>query len=107
MGVTLCGYGVQVDFIFSNLLRDVNQPEVRASLMGLDEHLCRVTCDGETTTGSGNRSALLPALRRRLDPHGTRGIRVQQDGPNRVEILVPTGDASEYEQVKKVRCLVL
>lgn len=30
---------------------DVNQPEVRASLVGLDEHLCRVTCEGETTTG--------------------------------------------------------
>ncbi len=30
---------------------DVNDPEVRASLMGLDEHLCRVTCDGETVTG--------------------------------------------------------
>ncbi len=30
---------------------DVNQPAVRASLMGLDEHLCRITCDGETTTG--------------------------------------------------------
>jgi hypothetical protein len=24
---------------------------VRASLVGLDEHLCRVTCEGETTTG--------------------------------------------------------
>ncbi|MGY9075468.1 MAG: hypothetical protein ACKVHU_21255 [Acidimicrobiales bacterium] len=30
---------------------DVNKPEVRASLVGLDEHLCRITCDGETTTG--------------------------------------------------------
>ena len=30
---------------------DVNVPEVRASLVGLDEHLCRVTCNGETTTG--------------------------------------------------------
>ncbi|MFT7599208.1 MAG: hypothetical protein ACI8TP_002137 [Acidimicrobiales bacterium] len=30
---------------------DVNDPEVRASLKGLDEHLCRITCDGETTTG--------------------------------------------------------
>ncbi len=30
---------------------DVNEPEVRARLAGLDEHLCRVTCDGETTTG--------------------------------------------------------
>lgn len=30
---------------------DVNVPEVRGSLVGLDEHLCRVNCDGETTTG--------------------------------------------------------
>lgn len=30
---------------------DVNQPDVRAGLAGLDEHLCRVTCDGETATG--------------------------------------------------------
>ena len=30
---------------------DVNVPEVRASIVGLDEHLCRVTCDGESTTG--------------------------------------------------------
>lgn len=30
---------------------DVTRPEVRARLAGLDEHLCRVTCDGETTTG--------------------------------------------------------
>ncbi|MDH4148461.1 MAG: hypothetical protein OEY23_25170 [Acidimicrobiia bacterium] len=30
---------------------DCNLAEVRASLVGLDEHLCRVTCDGETTTG--------------------------------------------------------
>jgi hypothetical protein len=30
---------------------DVNQPDVRTRLAGLDEHLCRVTCDGETTTG--------------------------------------------------------
>jgi hypothetical protein len=30
---------------------DVTRPEVRARLAGLDEHLCRVTCDGETATG--------------------------------------------------------
>jgi hypothetical protein len=30
---------------------DVNDPEVRAGLAGLDEHLCRVTCDDETATG--------------------------------------------------------
>ena len=30
---------------------DVNRPEVRAALAGLDEHLCRVTCDGEVATG--------------------------------------------------------
>jgi hypothetical protein len=30
---------------------DVNDPVVRTSIAGLDEHLCRVTCDGETTTG--------------------------------------------------------
>ncbi len=30
---------------------DVNIPDVRRALAGLDEHLCRVTCDGETTTG--------------------------------------------------------
>lgn len=30
---------------------DVNDAAVRASLVGLDEHLCRVTCGDETTTG--------------------------------------------------------
>ena len=30
---------------------DVTSAEVRSRLMGLDEHHCEVTCDGETTTG--------------------------------------------------------
>ena len=30
---------------------DVTRPEVRSAIAGLDEHLCRVTCDGEVTTG--------------------------------------------------------
>jgi hypothetical protein len=30
---------------------DVNDPEVRQSLAGLDQHHCRVTCDGEVTYG--------------------------------------------------------
>ena len=30
---------------------DVTRPEVRAQLIGLDEHQCEVTCDGETTVG--------------------------------------------------------
>lgn len=30
---------------------DVRTPEARTHLMGLDEHLCRVTCDGETVLG--------------------------------------------------------
>ncbi len=30
---------------------DVNQAEVRGRLAGLDEHLCRVTCNGEVATG--------------------------------------------------------
>ncbi len=30
---------------------DVNRPEVRSRLAGLDEHLCRVTCNGEEATG--------------------------------------------------------
>ena len=30
---------------------DVNLPEVRARIAGLDEHLCRVACDGEVATG--------------------------------------------------------
>ncbi|MGE0731349.1 MAG: hypothetical protein AB7O92_22690 [Acidimicrobiia bacterium] len=30
---------------------DVNDPAVRARIAGLDEHLCRVTCDGEVATG--------------------------------------------------------
>jgi hypothetical protein len=30
---------------------DVNVPEVRATIAGLDEHLCRVTCDGEEAIG--------------------------------------------------------
>lgn len=30
---------------------DVSDPRVRIGLRGLDEHLCRVTCDGETVLG--------------------------------------------------------
>jgi hypothetical protein len=30
---------------------DVNDPEMRARLAGLDQHHCRVTCDGEVTYG--------------------------------------------------------
>jgi hypothetical protein len=30
---------------------DVNRPEVRMAIAGLDEHLCRVSCNGEVTTG--------------------------------------------------------
>lgn len=30
---------------------DVSDPRVRIGLRGLDEHLCRVTCDGETAIG--------------------------------------------------------
>jgi len=30
---------------------DVSDPAVRIGLRGLDEHLCRVTCDGESTIG--------------------------------------------------------
>jgi hypothetical protein len=30
---------------------DVTRPEVRSFLAGLDEHQCRVTCDGETVVG--------------------------------------------------------
>ena len=30
---------------------DVTRPEVRLALSGLNEHHCRITCDGETTTG--------------------------------------------------------
>jgi hypothetical protein len=30
---------------------DVNDPEVRQSLAGLDDHHCRVTCEGEVTFG--------------------------------------------------------
>ena len=30
---------------------DVTRPEVRTFLAGLDEHQCRVTCDGETVVG--------------------------------------------------------
>lgn len=30
---------------------DVTQPDVRRHVTGLNEHLCRVTCDGEVTTG--------------------------------------------------------
>jgi hypothetical protein len=30
---------------------DVNDPSARAHLAGLDEHQCRVTCDGETVVG--------------------------------------------------------
>ena len=29
----------------------MNDPAVRMRLRGLDEHLCRVTCDGEVGTG--------------------------------------------------------
>ena len=30
---------------------DVNDPAVRTRLAGLDEHLCKVSCDGEVATG--------------------------------------------------------
>ena len=30
---------------------DLHDPEVRKRLRGLDEHHCRITCEGETTTG--------------------------------------------------------
>jgi len=30
---------------------DLTRPEVRSAITGLNEHLCRVTCDGEVTTG--------------------------------------------------------
>lgn len=30
---------------------DLNDPSVRRSIAGLDEHLCRVTCNGETSLG--------------------------------------------------------
>ena len=30
---------------------DVNDPRMRIKLRGLDEHLCRVSCDGEVATG--------------------------------------------------------
>ncbi len=30
---------------------DVTKPEVRAAIAGLDEHLCRATCNGEVATG--------------------------------------------------------
>jgi hypothetical protein len=30
---------------------DVRRPEVRLALRGLDEHHCRISCDGEVTTG--------------------------------------------------------
>ncbi|MCU1401523.1 MAG: hypothetical protein JWN62_4632 [Acidimicrobiales bacterium] len=30
---------------------DVSDPTVRTMIAGLDEHVCRVTCDGEATTG--------------------------------------------------------
>jgi hypothetical protein len=30
---------------------DVTDPGVRSHLAGLDQHHCRVTCDGETTFG--------------------------------------------------------
>jgi len=39
------------DELIEGDLFDVNIPAVRASIVGLDEHLCRVTCEGETTTG--------------------------------------------------------
>jgi hypothetical protein len=30
---------------------DVTRPEIRGKLSGLNEHHCRITCDGQTTTG--------------------------------------------------------
>jgi hypothetical protein len=49
-GIHQGGYTGDAELVEGDVF-DVNRPEVRASLVGLDEHLCRVTCDGETTTG--------------------------------------------------------
>ena len=49
-GIHQGGYTGEAELIEGDVF-DVNVPEVRASLVGLDEHLCRVTCEGETTTG--------------------------------------------------------
>ena len=49
-GIHQGGYTGEEELIEGDVF-DVNIPEVRASLVGLDEHLCRVTCEGETTTG--------------------------------------------------------
>ena len=49
-GIHQGGYAGQ-DLLVEGDVYDVTRPEVRAALAGLDEHLCRVTCDGETTTG--------------------------------------------------------
>jgi len=49
-GIHQGGYAGEAEQIEGDVF-DVNIPEVRASLVGLDEHLCRVTCEGEVTTG--------------------------------------------------------
>lgn len=49
-GIHQGGYSGDEDLVEGDMF-DVNIPEVRASLVGLDEHLCRVRCEGETTTG--------------------------------------------------------
>lgn len=45
----------QGDFVGDNVVQgerfDLSDPAIRTSLRGLDEHHCRVTCDGEVTTG--------------------------------------------------------
>lgn len=49
-GIHQGGYAGEDELVEGDVY-DVNRPEVRAALVGLDEHLCRVTCEGETTTG--------------------------------------------------------
>ena len=39
------------DGILEGDVYDVTNPDVRRHLTGLNEHQCRVTCDGETTIG--------------------------------------------------------
>ena len=49
---------------------DVSQPSARAHLAGLDEHQCRVTCDGETVVG----------IYQPIDPDAYHACRDGRDG---------------------------
>ena len=82
-GIHQGGYAGDAELVEGDVY-DVNRPEVRAALVGLDEHLCRVTCDGETTTG----------LYQPIDPEAYRACAAR---------TAPTGASSEASRASRIR----